>query len=128
MSAARPRKRSEAERSVSGVQRSGARPSEAVGRMRRLFGLGCGVLIGALLFGCDGGGDDDDEDAPPAKVTRLLFDMTDLCAAKVSSPIELFRDAEGKSELGSCLGPADAIERELFLAQLDEGAPLNAEI
>ena len=92
--------------------------------MRRLGSL---ALIGALLSGCSGGRDDDD-DLPPPKVTRLLFDMTDICAAEVPSPTDLFRDEEGKSELSACAGPSDPIERELFLAQLDEGAPLTSEI
>jgi hypothetical protein len=91
-------------------------------------GLGRGLLIGALLFGCDGGGGDDGDKPPPPKVTRLVFEMSDICAAKVPSPTDLFRDAEGKSELAGCPGPADPIERELFFAQLEEGVPLNAEI
>jgi hypothetical protein len=85
------------------------------------------VLIGALLFGCDGGGDDEDV-PPPPKVTRLSFDASDACNANVPTPTTLFRDEEGKSELGVCPGPADPIEKELFFAQLDEGTPLNAEI
>jgi hypothetical protein len=84
------------------------------------------MLIGALLFGCDGGSGDDDTTAP--KVTRLLFDSSDVCSAKVPSPTDLFRDDEGKSELSGCPGPSDPIEKELFFAQLDEGVPLNAEI
>jgi hypothetical protein len=79
----------------------------------------------ALLSACDGGGDDA---PPPPPSTKLLFDAADPCAAQVPSPTNLFRSADGKSELSSCPGPADPIERELFLAQIDEGTPTNSEI
>src|SRR5262245_35396155 len=95
--------------------------------MGRTRGLFFGLLSAALLFGCSGGDDDTDDKVPPPKVTRLLFDTTDICNAKVPMPTDLFLN-EGKSELSSCPGPADPVEKALYLAQIDEGTPLNSEI
>src|SRR5688500_13228327 len=96
--------------------------------MRGRAARGLGLLIGALLFGCDGGGGDDGDKPPPPKVTRLVFEMSDVCNAKVPSPTDLFTNAEGKSELAACPGPSDPIEKELFFAQLDEGIALTAQV
>lgn len=85
------------------------------------------VVVGALLFGCSGG-DDDDGPPPPPKVTRMVFEAADPCAAKVPEPTDLFRTDDGTSERADCEGPADPVERALYLAQIDEGVPVNAGI
>lgn len=84
-------------------------------------------IIGALLFSC-AGGDDDDAPPPPPKVTSMVFEAEDPCSARVPEPTDLFRTEEGTSERAACDGPMDPVERALYLAQIDEGVPLNANI